>query len=1213
MQSPVAIAIAIIFNRAWYLARYPDVAAAGIDPFQHYLIHGAAEGRDPNPLFNSAYYRSQKPNLEITPLEHYATTGAAEGCMPNPLFDSQWYLEENEDVAAASANPLAHYLQAGAKEGRDPHPLFSSAWFDGQNPGLPGANPLARYLHWGARHGLSPHPLFDPVWYLSQGPAFEAGEVAPLDHYRALGAGNGCDPHPLFDAEFYLSRNPDVGASGLSPLEHYLRAPASAGRDPHPLFSTSWYLKQNDAVAGSGVNALTHYVTTGASQGRSPHPLFDVEFYLEQLRDPKIARVAPLQHYLSVGWKRGTKPNSNFDPAFYLGAYQDVRDAGLEPLTHYALIGRAQGRLTLPDGLALRARSEESRAAAVDIVTRNGNNVSDANQTHLEGTGPAPPVQEAIAIAPLPSFVKLAVSVLFYHREDLAPSFLRALFPQLRAISDPGDIAAELHLTFNYQPSSALTAAVRQLIGEFFPDSPEQVHLNENGFNLGFGAGHNAVFKNAKSDVFVMLNSDVRIGETHWLRMIVNEFRSSDAALIGLETTASRLRSDACGIPVEGDQEFDFVDGSVLAVRSELARQYGLFSPAFDYFYFEDADLSLRYRQLGLIIKRISLPQEHKRSSSSRVLPQFAVEKVLNRNRARFMARWGNYLRTRELPNRIGVRFLHATRATQCASLPALLAVLSEHPGAVLDLAGVHEQLVPLFNHARIRLIPSWQTLRLRDYSRYHDVEESSSGKESRPYEVARHFGCQPNFSAARAHLEALVPGDHEVRRATARSALIYISRLNPLFAGRQPAPENLIALESVLSRRGWSTEFWTDLGSFEVDRIAALHSAEPHLAGLATGSEILRQVAAVELVISADHWIAEVSQLLGKKTFLWLGADSPIRALWRWDDAGFYHDRSLPCLGCYHRFGAPGRNICLRGDVACMRSALTGEATAALEAFLDGAPVRAKDLEAARGRTTELPSLPSAELSLHFWPQSAAGSVLVLMPTRPNLEQATVNRAIELARRATAGMRDCRLVQDDTGTAPLRGLPHPLRLAGMAAIRQGMIDRHLRDEQWVFWVDVDIVDYPESLIDELIARAAGGIAAPLVLMEGDASEPISNPFGFGPGRFYDIAGFVENGRWARFTQPYFDQFGPVYQLESVGSCYLVNADLYRNGAQHSVDPAARALHDSGMPWPEDAIARNQAGAADCFTEHYSVCAFARQAGLPVQAFADLIAYHERA
>ena len=38
-----------LVNPGWYLARNPDVAAAGMDPVLHYLLHGAAEGRAPNP------------------------------------------------------------------------------------------------------------------------------------------------------------------------------------------------------------------------------------------------------------------------------------------------------------------------------------------------------------------------------------------------------------------------------------------------------------------------------------------------------------------------------------------------------------------------------------------------------------------------------------------------------------------------------------------------------------------------------------------------------------------------------------------------------------------------------------------------------------------------------------------------------------------------------------------------------------------------------------------------------------------------------------------------------------------------------------------------------------------------------------------------------------------------------------------------------------
>ena len=179
-----------------------------------------------------------------------------------------------------------------------------------------------------------------------------------------------------------------------------------------------------------------------------------------------------------------------------------------------------------------------------------------------------------------------------------------------------------------------------------------------------------------------------------------------------------------------------------------------------------------------------------------------------------------------------------------------------------------------------------------------------------------------------------------------------------------------------------------------------------------------------------------------------------------------------------------------------------------------------------------------------------------------------------------------------------------------MAALRQNMIERHLRDEKWIFWVDADIVDYPAHLLEQLIARIDGGIAAPIVIMEGSLDEP-AHPTGFGPGRFYDIAGFVERGRWARFTPPYFDQIGPVYELDSVGSCYLVNADLYRWGGRHEIDVASSNFVSTNSDWSEDTIRRNQEAKANCFTEHYSICAFARSAGLPVRAFGDLIAYHQ--
>ena len=77
-----------LFSAVWYLDQYQDVADAGVDPVQHYLSHGAAEGRDPGPEFS--------------------TIG---------------YLERYPDVVKAGVNPLLHYLRGGKAEGRTTSPF----------------------------------------------------------------------------------------------------------------------------------------------------------------------------------------------------------------------------------------------------------------------------------------------------------------------------------------------------------------------------------------------------------------------------------------------------------------------------------------------------------------------------------------------------------------------------------------------------------------------------------------------------------------------------------------------------------------------------------------------------------------------------------------------------------------------------------------------------------------------------------------------------------------------------------------------------------------------------------------------------------------------------------------------------------------------------------------------------------------------------------
>lgn len=66
-----------VFDAGWYSSRYPDIRSSGCDPLVHYMAFGAAEGRDPHPLFNTSHYIGRHPEAKANPFAHYLMAGAA--------------------------------------------------------------------------------------------------------------------------------------------------------------------------------------------------------------------------------------------------------------------------------------------------------------------------------------------------------------------------------------------------------------------------------------------------------------------------------------------------------------------------------------------------------------------------------------------------------------------------------------------------------------------------------------------------------------------------------------------------------------------------------------------------------------------------------------------------------------------------------------------------------------------------------------------------------------------------------------------------------------------------------------------------------------------------------------------------------------------------------------------------------------------------------
>ncbi len=147
-----------LFDSAYYLRHNPDVAAAGVDPQQHFDSFGWHEGRSASAVFDTAFYLQSNPDVAgagVNPLQHFETFGWREGRSPDELFNTGAYLSGNQDVAASGINPLVHYLLFGWNEGRDPGPDFDTSAYLVANPdvAVAGVNPLAHYLEFGQLEG----------------------------------------------------------------------------------------------------------------------------------------------------------------------------------------------------------------------------------------------------------------------------------------------------------------------------------------------------------------------------------------------------------------------------------------------------------------------------------------------------------------------------------------------------------------------------------------------------------------------------------------------------------------------------------------------------------------------------------------------------------------------------------------------------------------------------------------------------------------------------------------------------------------------------------------------------------------------------------------------------------------------------------------------------------------------------------------------------
>lgn len=210
--------LAKLFDETFYLQSNPDVAAAVstgslASGYQHFVIHGLVEGRNPSILYSELFYLTSNPDVQTavrsgivrSGLEHFLNIGHQEGRNPAPGFNQNDYLTQNPDVAAAInsgevQSAFEHYIKSGLGEmsrTTQIQSLYNEAFYLQTNPDI--ANAVAANIF-----------------------------VDGFDHFIQFGQQELRDPNAGFDHDSYVLSNPDIQAAiaagtFASGFDHYLQ------------------------------------------------------------------------------------------------------------------------------------------------------------------------------------------------------------------------------------------------------------------------------------------------------------------------------------------------------------------------------------------------------------------------------------------------------------------------------------------------------------------------------------------------------------------------------------------------------------------------------------------------------------------------------------------------------------------------------------------------------------------------------------------------------------------------------------------------------------------------------------------------------------------------------------------------------------------------------------------------------------------------------
>ena len=355
------------FDAAYYGQAYPDVALAGIDPFQHFFRTGVGEGRNPSAEFDLEFYRGRyladEPGRH--PFLHYLEHRGDPALLTRPL---KFPFERDEPAPAPEPDPvpeievaeeeisLVHHMAQKPAEA-PPAPattqisgktnwrelaktFFDERWYLSQLAKIIPPNQTS-FEHWwnvGRHDGVSPHPIFSPSFYAENLRPVVVEKRDLFLHFLHNGTRHDIDPHPCFSMQWYRLRYSE--RETVHPWIDYDTHGKACGRDPNWLFSHYYVSNTLRIVCDENETPLESYLRNLEGSQSSPHPLLDLPLVMRYNSD--VDAESPYISFWKSYRKRDIRTHLYFDPKFYRGQTAD-RASKLRSLADYVLFGEKAG------------------------------------------------------------------------------------------------------------------------------------------------------------------------------------------------------------------------------------------------------------------------------------------------------------------------------------------------------------------------------------------------------------------------------------------------------------------------------------------------------------------------------------------------------------------------------------------------------------------------------------------------------------------------------------------------------------------------------------------------------------------------------------------------------------------------------------------------------------------------------------------------------